>query len=249
MQNEMSDFPKLHCPFIRQTFKINKDDFNRIGNKLQLREPKVYLVVNQVNPGYEWVFEDPDTIAVEKLDGTNIKINTCSGRLIAFQNRKNIIDPLQIISGKTFLIEGLFRSIGKGYVKADGEQAGECIGPKLQNNPYKLDFHEWYPFEKTIKDLRYNSFNEHERTFDNFSSWFKDFLFSRLYQKIASKKGIDDKVWAEGVIFYNLKRKAENKTYMAKLRRNMFDWFYDGIEIYDYVKEGRAISESQDSFD
>jgi len=51
---------------------------------------------------------------------------------------------------QTFLIEGIFRSTGKGYLLADGEQAGECIGPKAQGNPYKLDFHEWYPFEKTI---------------------------------------------------------------------------------------------------
>ena len=40
---------------------------------------------------------------------------------------------------------------------------------------------------------------------------------------------------AEGVVFYNLKRKAEQKTYMAKLKRNMFEWLYsDKIEIYDY---------------
>jgi hypothetical protein len=35
-------------------------------------------------------------------------------------------------------------------------------------------------------------------------------------------------VFAEGVVFYNLKRKAEGHTYMAKLRRDMYDWFYDG---------------------
>ena len=40
---------------------------------------------------------------------------------------------------------------------------------------------------------------------------------------------------SEGIILYNLKRKAEKKTYMAKLRRDMFEWFYsDKIEIYGY---------------
>ena len=82
----------------------------------------MYLVVNKINPGYEWVFEDPVTIAVEKLNGTNIKLKTEKGRLVALQNRKNVLDPLQIIGGKNFIIEGIFRSIGKGYVKADGEQ-------------------------------------------------------------------------------------------------------------------------------
>lgn len=246
--NILTDFPKIHCPFIRQTFEVNKEHFKKIGNQYMLREPKVYLVVNRVNPGYEWVFEDSETFAVEKLDGTNIKIKTEGGRLIALQNRKNVIDPLQIMSGKTHIIEGVFRSIGKGYIRPDGEQSGECIGPKLQGNPYKIDNHEFYPFEKAISDLRYKSFHEHERTFDNWSSWFKDWLHSRYYQKIASKKGIENNVFAEGVVFYNLKRKAQNETYMAKLRRNMFDWFYTkDIEIYGYTKEGRDEIENQDA--
>lgn len=233
----LTDFPKLHCPFIRQTYQVNPEHFKKFGNKYMLRTPEVYLVVNHINPGYEWVFEDPETIAVEKLDGTNIKLKTEQGRLVALQNRKNVIDPLQIISGKTFIIEGVFMAIGKGYVKPDGEQAGEVIGPKLQGNPYKLDTHIWYPFEKAIADLRYKSIHEHDRNFDNWSSWFKDWLHSRFYQKEASKKGLTDKVLAEGVIFYNFKRKAEGKIWMAKLRRNMFDWFFSSeIEIYGYNK-------------
>jgi hypothetical protein len=249
MSEPLTDFPKLHCPFIRQTFPINKEHFSRLGSKLNLREPEVYLVVDKINPGYEWVFDDPDTFAVEKLNGTNIKLKTEKGRLVALQNRKNVLDPLQIIGGKNFIIEGIFRSIDKGYVKPDGEQAGELIGPKVQGNPYKLDFHEWYPFDKALTDLRYRSFDEHARTFDNWSSWFKEWLFSRQYQKIATKKGFTDKVFAEGVVFYNLKRKAENQTWMAKLRRDMFDWFYEGIEIYGYDKTGGATVENQEKFD
>src|SRR3990167_5675296 len=141
----LTDFPKLHCPFLRQTFDVNREQWQKHGSPLGMREPKAYLVVNRVNPGYEWVFEDPDTIAVEKLNGTNIKILTEKGRLIAVQNRLNVIDPLQIMKGKTFIIEGVFIAIGKDYVKPDGEQAGELIGPKVQGNPYKLDLHEWYP--------------------------------------------------------------------------------------------------------
>jgi len=245
----LTDFPKLYCPFIRQTFPIDKEDFRQNGRKYGLRKAEIYLVVNRVNPGYEWVFEDEDTFAVEKLNGTNIKLKTEKGRLVALQNRKNVLDPLQIIGGKIYIIEGIFRSIDKGYVKADGEQTGECIGPKIQGNPYKLDFHEWYPFEKAITDLRYKSFHEHERNFDNWSSWFKDWLYSRYYQKIASKKGIDDKVFAEGIIFYNLRRKEENRTWMAKLRRDMFDWFYPDITIMGYDIQGHTEIEDQEKFD
>lgn len=245
----LADFPKILCPFIRQTFPVNKDQFKQHGSKYGLRSPEVHLAIDRVNPGFEWVFDDPETIAVEKLNGTNIKLKTEKGRLVALQNRKNVIDPLQIIGGKNFIVEGIFRSIGKNYVHTDGEQAGECIGPKVQGNPYKLDFHEWYPFEKALGSLRYKSFLEHERNFDNWSSWFKDWLHSRLYLKIASKKGIDDTVFAEGVVFYNLKRKAENKSCMAKLRRDMFDWYYEGIEIYGYDKKGRDGAEDQEKFD
>lgn len=249
MAEILTDFPKLHCPFIRQTFKVNKEDFLKKGSQFMLREPEVYLAVDRVNPGYEWVFEDPDTVAVEKLNGTNIKLKTEKGRLIALQNRKNVIDPLQVLHGKTFIIEGVFRAIAKGYVKEDGEQAGECIGPKVNTNPYKLDNHEWYPFAKALSDLTYRSFHEHERNYDNWSGWFKDFLFSRYYTKRASKTGATDKVFAEGVVFYNMRRKAEEKSWMAKLRRDMFPWFYEGIEIFDYVKAGRDQAEDQEKFE
>jgi len=245
----LSDFPKIQCPLIRQTFQINKDQWKKHGAKLGLKSQEVYLVVNKINPGYEWVFDDPDTFAVEKLNGTNVKIKTEAGRLVAVSNRLNVIDPLQVMKGKPFIIEGIFRAIALGYVQESGEQAGEVIGPKLQGNPYKLDWHEWYPFEKSLEHLRYKSFHEHERNFDNWSTWFKDHLVSRYFTKRASKLKLDEKVMAEGVIFYNLKRKAEKKTYMAKLRRDMFSWYYhDLIEIIDYNEHGTDEAEYQEKF-
>lgn len=246
----LTDFPKIQCPFIRQTFKVDVEQFKKHGSSLKLREPKVYLAVNRINPGYEWVFDDSETIAVEKLDGTNVKILTEKGRLIAVQNRKNPIDLLQVMKGKTFIMEAIFQSIGKEYVKENGEQTGEVIGPKVQGNPYKLDVHEWYPFERAVAVLQYRSFYEHERNFDNWSSWFKDGLVSRYFTKRASKLGLAEKVLAEGIVFYNLKRKAEGKTYMAKLRRDMFEWFYsDKIRIFDYDKAGRDEIEDQEKFE
>ena len=233
----MTDYTKLQCPFVRKDFKVNEDDFLARGNEYELRTPVARLVVDEVNPGYEWVFDDKDTFAVEKLNGTNVKIRTKDGRLTGLQNRKNVVDPLQILKGKTFIVEGVFRAIAKGYVKMDGEEAGEIIGKNVQGNPYKLDHHIWYPFEKAIKDLSYRSFHEHDRTFDNWSDWFRKWLFSRFYAK-KTKPGESDNVFAEGVIFYNLRRKEEEKTWRAKLRRNMFDWYYEDANnrILDYKK-------------
>jgi len=227
----LSDFPKIHCPFIRKDFDVNISDFEKYGHSLKLRSPKAYLVIPEVNPGYEWVFESDNVVAVEKLDGSNVKLETQKGRLINLQNRKNIIDPLQIVKGKSFILNGIFEAIGKGYVKQDGIQVGELIGKKVQGNPYKLDGHLWYPFDKSFKHLSYRSFHEHDRTFDNWSVWFKDYLVSRF----ATKRG-DKDIFAEGIVFYDMKRKAEGKTYMAKLRRDMFKFFYeDKIKIYGYM--------------
>lgn len=233
----MSDFPKIECPYIREIFDVDITTFKQHGKQYQLREPKVQLVINKINPGYEWVFDEPDTIAVEKLHGTNIKIKTENGRIVAVQNRLNVIDPLKIIGGKSFIVDGILRSAAKELIQTDGEQAGELIGVKVNGNPYKMGEHLWYPFSKAIDALRYKSFNEHERTFNNLSLWFKDFLRSRFDAKRILKLGVNDNpVFAEGVIFYNLKRKAEGKTYMAKLRRDMFDWFYaPDIEIFGYA--------------
>jgi len=219
----LSDFPKIECPFIRKSYAVNHDDFKKHGRRLQLRTPEVYLATPEVNPGFEWVFDDPDTIAVEKLDGTNVKLQTEDGRLVALQNRKNVIDPLLILAGKVFIVEGIFTAIQKGYVEDNLIQAGEIIGPKLQGNPYKLDNHIWYPFQKAIKHLRYKSFHNHERTFDNFSSWFESNLKSLFHSK---RVGYDEADFAEGVVFHNLKRKEAAQTYMAKLRRDMFRWYY-----------------------
>ena len=57
-------------------------------------------------------------------------------------------------------------------------------------------------------------------------------------------------MFAEGVVFYNLKRKAANQSWMAKLRRDMYDWFYtDKVAIFDYDKAGRDEVEDQDRFE
>ena len=181
---------------------------------------------------YDLEIEDnPNYFAHQILvHNSNVKLKTENGRLISLMNRKNLIDPLQIMKGKTFIIEGVFRAVQKGYIEENGEQAGEMIGPKIQSNPYNLDNHIWYPFTKAVKHLSYRSFYEHDRTFDNWSSWFKDYLISRFAAKLGEKN-----VMAEGIVFYSLKRKAEGKTYMAKLRRNMYEWFYsDKIKIYGW---------------
>ena len=211
---------------MRKIYKINRDDWKEHGSKLQLRTPEVYLVTPEVTPGYEWVLDHPDTFAVEKIDGSNVGVLAKKGRLVHVQNRENVVDLLQVMKGKTFIMEGIFQAIGKGYIKEDGLQYGELLGPKLQSNPYKFPVHIWYPFEKARHHLRYKSFDKYPRSFLGWSAWFETGLLSLL----AKKQGFDD--FAEGVIFCNYTLGSEGKPRMAKMRRSMFWWYYlDKIRI------------------
>jgi hypothetical protein len=175
----LSDLPTLHCPFIRRTFPVDREQWRKHGGRLGLREPEAYLEVDRVNPGYEWVFEHPDTFAVEKLD-----------------------------------------------------------------------VHLWYPFGEAVTALRYRSFHEHERTFGNWSSWLKDYLFSRFYTTRASRLGLDGQVFAEGVVLTNLTLEEQGKIWMAKPRRDRFDRFHaPDLRILGFDPGGRDVQEDQEKLD
>jgi len=162
ISEKLTNFEKIHCPFIRKFFDTNHEQLWAFQKKNNLRtshDGLVYLTINEINPGYEWVFNDPDTIAVEKLDGTNIKVKIEKSRVSIIQNRDN--DPIDILNIKTDnwrFIEGVFSTLFKNP-KPDDEYAGELLGPKVQGNPYELDSHEWYPFPAT--SLKYTSFEKH----------------------------------------------------------------------------------------
>ena len=70
---EFFDMPKIQSPFRRET---------RDG---------AYIVTPTIEPGFEWVFEDPAVLAIEKLDGTNVSVVMREGRLAALAHRTNLI--------------------------------------------------------------------------------------------------------------------------------------------------------------
>lgn len=186
--------PKIDCPFVRK----------EIDGR--------YLVTPEINPDYDWVFTDPNVRAVEKLDGTNVSIIIEHGKVTRIFNRMNELD---FFCGSP-IIECLLHSSERGYLKfADGQYFGEAVGEKIQGNPLKIP-RLWIPFGKAFESLQYTSFHKHDRTFENFSSWFKDYLFSLAHRKYAQN---DEKLFAEGVVFTHPDGR------MAKLRRDMFDWY------------------------
>ena len=63
------DMPKLESPFVREIIDGN------------------YIVTPKITEGYEWVFEDEEVMAIEKLHGTNVSIIIECGMITAIFNR------------------------------------------------------------------------------------------------------------------------------------------------------------------
>lgn len=192
------DMPKLQSPF------------KRVNN-----EQGRYVVTPEIDPDYAWVFTDPEVQAVEKLDGTNVSILINDAKVKRIFNRTAELD---FFCGSP-IIECLLHSAEKNYLpKEDGQWFGEAIGEKIQSNPLKIKQRLWIPFTRAIHTLSYHSWHKYPKTFDNISSWFKNYLFSLAHKKYAEK---DTKIMAEGIVFT-----SPNKPFkMCKLRRNMFDWY------------------------
>jgi hypothetical protein len=195
---KVRDMPKLECPFVRE----------RIDNQ--------YVVTPEVNEGYEWVFEDNDVMAIEKLHGTNVSIVIIEGQVVEVYNRTERLPFIN--KGKQYIIEGLLKSKSRGYLEflGDGQHFGELIGEKVNKNPYKLKGHIWIPFATYArKTLRYKSWGQYPKTFEAISDWFKDTLMPLYSMHVNS----DRDGFVEGVVFTHPDGR------MAKLRRDMFDWY------------------------
>lgn len=198
----VNDMPKLDSPFVREERNSG------------------YYVKDEINEGYEWVFESDSVIAVEKLDGTNVSVVIENGNITAVFNRKNRVAPFN--KNKQFITKGLLNSLNRGYLNLkDGQWYGELVGPKVQGNPYKLDEHLWIPFQSySWRKLKYNSWGDYPKTFDAIKSWFDYGLIPLFYSKIhgVSFDEAMKECKPEGIVFTDTKTKK-----MAKLRYDMFE--------------------------
>lgn len=193
----VADMPKLYPPFMRVELEGK------------------YIITDQIDPEYAWVFEEPGVLATEKLDGTNVSIIIKYGQIISMYNRTNQVPLLN--KEKHYISEGILASYRKGYIDllADGQHFGELIGEKVQGNPYKIEGHLWIPFKTYAKEhLVYKSFHKYPKNYEHWSNWFKEDLFSLLYRR---RTGIVAP--AEGIVFVHPDGR------MSKLRRDMFDWY------------------------
>ena len=189
--------PKLESPFIRKIINGN------------------YVVIDEIRPEYEWVFNDNKVMAIEKLHGTNVSIVIQDGVITGVWNRTERVPFFN--KGKKYIIEGLLNSYERGYTEflADGQHFGELIGKKINGNPYKIDGYLWIPFETFCQNhLRFKSWGKYPKTYNAISDWFKTLM--PLYSLMTNN---DKNGFIEGIVFTHPDGR------MAKLRKDMFDWF------------------------
>lgn len=194
--------PKLASPFVRK-----------------LNEKGDYIVTSEISDGCEWVFTDPDVLATEKLDGTNVSIVIENGIITSIWNRTNRI-PF-FCKGKKFIMEAVLNSFERGYCELpDGQWFGEALGPKLNGNPLKLTEHIWIPFTTYCQEkLAYKSFHKYPKTFENISKWFNSPISEGgIFSLFMRRRGIEQA--PEGVVFVQ-----PSTGNMCKLRCDMFAEF------------------------
>lgn len=190
------DFPKLLSPFKRD-------------------ETSNYKVRNEIEDGYEWVFEDDNVVCTEKINGEGISIVIQDGQLISLWNRNNSV-PIGM-----FVTNYALMGIRNAYMKKridlskDGQVFGELMGPNIQGNFLQLDEQLWFPFEYLREKFSYKSWGKYLKDFDSISKWFQNDIFS-----LSLKHYQGSTAQPEGVVFYQ-----PSTGNMAKLRLDMFDWY------------------------
>ena len=209
---DIRDMPKIESPFVRKLIE------------------KKYVVTPEVAPGYDWVFSDESVMAIEKLDGTNVSVIIEDGIVRRVYNRMNLVmaNGLRIENNKgtRYILDGVLAAIERAYLRnlPDGQHFGEVIGPKFGAgpNPYQLDEHVWVPFNTYSREhLRYKSWGKYPKDFATISQWFKEDLLPLYYHKVHGVQSMPDspKPYVEGIVFTHPDGR------MAKLRRDMFDWY------------------------
>ena len=201
------DFPKLESPFVRE--EING----------------TFICTPRISDDYRWVFEPGQAVAVEKLDGTNTSIIVENGEVKSIHNRLNNIPLFR--QGFAHFYEGIQNAIERDYIAIeklkDGQYFGELCGPKVNGNPLRLDEHVWFQFDFLRERDRFKFWDKYvetlagksdEEIFSSVSETFKG-----LWSLEHRRKGRTE--FAEGIVFYN------RNGWMCKLRRDMFQFYYE----------------------
>lgn len=195
-------FPKVHSPF------------KRLGNA-----DGEYVAYDEVNDGYDWVFDNEDVLAVEKLDGTNCCVRieeTEEGRNITGYTRFGY-QPMQYADpygsrDHQYIVRAIQNSLKRGYLDGLGEGVhyGECVGESLgsgldSSNPHELGERLFIPFQWLVDKCHYKSWGDYPKTFDSLSYWFEEELFSLFHSRMhgvdLDESSVSNGTFCEGIVF------------------------------------------------
>jgi len=199
----MSDIP-LRFPKVKSPFKRQENNNNE------------YVVYDEVNDGYDWVFENDEVTCVEKLDGTNCAIrigqDAHSIRPVEAYTRHGT-KPFQIAkpySGRGAhrkIVRAVQNSMKRGYLRSldAGVHYGEAVGPAFQGNPHELEENLFIPFKWLFDKCAYKSWGKYPKDFDTISGWFEEDLFSLFYSRMhgcsLDDATVSNGAFCEGVVF------------------------------------------------
>lgn len=213
----VNDYPKIHCPFKREMRTLESGE-------------EAYVVIDERNTledkpyDMDWVFEDPKTIATEKIDGTNVSIFIHDGKIVGVWNRGTRVPVLSGNKKYQYIISGIWHSLDRGYVDrlTDGQHFGELVGPKIQGNPYQLDERLWIPFEWAKDKLRFTWWGKHGKSFDSLQTGFKMGLPPLFWCRMhgtSIEEAEEQGAYVEGIVFHHPDGRK------AKLRYDMYPWY------------------------
>jgi hypothetical protein len=201
-------------------------------------------MIDEHEPGYEWVNDASMCDAVEKLHGTNCAVTVYNGEIEAVWTRcgrqdMNLAKPYSTDITIQRIVRAVQNSLMKGYIpQTDGHHYGEVVGKNFHGNKYELDKDLFIPFSYAQDKLSYTSWGKYGTEFDDIKKWFKDELFSVFYMRqhgVSPKEAsVSNGAFCEGVMFtkkgaknsvgYNV---VPNTKSFAKVRRDMFEGHKD----------------------
>lgn len=194
-------FPKVQSPFERSE--------NEEGH---------YTLDDEINDGFEWVFESDDVVAVEKLHGTNCAVDvTTTEQGIEIEpwtrhgdgpmNRVNAYDTRPTFHD---LSRAFQNSLRRGYLDDldEGVHYGEVVGPDFHGNEHDLDENLFISFEWLMDKCAYKSWGDYPKTLDSIRDWFSTDLFSLFYARMHGTNldtaSVRNGTFCEGVIFVDM---------------------------------------------
>jgi len=202
------------------------------------RDAKTHGVVDVWKPECIWV-RDGMGDAVEKVDGTNVRVTVRAGYLVRLEKRRNpsllqkhkgIKDPWYVDAdendpGDKYIWEAAlaFMSTSLRLLPGempDGEHPCEAFGKNIQGNPLMVDVNTLFPFSLALFRARATYQAAFPRTFAGLWKWMRSGSDMNSINPGHVAEGLMSRISpgcaAEGLVFYHPDGR------MAKIKRKDF---------------------------